>query len=237
MTIYYFGYMKVIIFLVFILLNNLLYSQDNQFQENHGIDSSLMRYIPGDHELMLMPTAYTMEEGSSYFANYELFLLNFVFAPSSSTHIGAFFFFPVTVTFLETFTVGAKQNYFKSDKFQGAVFGTFTLKEQLYSIGNVFSIGDKNIGSLHAGFGYAGAKNENTFLILLGGRYDFSPKISGIVEYTNTKEFLDQEFKGLITFGIRFRGQSSSWELGGIRPLTDTGKFLFFPLLKGSFYF
>ena len=37
------------------------------------------KYRPGDHELLIMPTAYTMEAGQWYLSDYELFFLNFTF--------------------------------------------------------------------------------------------------------------------------------------------------------------
>jgi hypothetical protein len=226
--------MKTSIFLAAFIL----FTQTSYTQEEIPIDSSRARYYPGDHELMLMPTAYTMESGDGYFSNYEILFLNFTYAPTSRTHIGTFFFFPVVTSFYETITLGVKQNYLKTDFVQAALWGSYTLKNGLYTIGSVFSLGDKDRANFHAGFGYAGESNNNIFLILLGARFNLSPKISTILEYTNAKELLDQDFNGLFTFGIRFRGESSSWELAAIRPLASTGgEFLFLPLLKASFYF
>jgi hypothetical protein len=223
--------MKIIV----VLSSALILTQVMLAQVN--TDPDWMKYRSGDHELMLMPTAYTMESGSGYFSDYEVFFLNFTFAASSRTHIGTFFLFPVTTDFLETFTLGIKQNYFKSQHFQGALWGSFTIKNSFYTIGNVFSVGLKDKTSFHAGFGYAGESDNNLFLILVGTRISFSEKVSGLVEYTNAKELVDQDFNGLITFGIRFRTASTSWELAGIRPLESTGELLFIPLLKASFYF
>jgi hypothetical protein len=215
-----------------LLIIQTLYAQDEVIS-----DSSWMKYKSGDHEMLIMPTAYTMESGSGYFSDYEILFLNFTFAPSSRTHIGTFFLFPVTADFLESITFGIKQNYFRSQYVQGALWGSFTVKNSFYTIGNVFSFGKKDKTSFHAGFGYAGENENNVFLILLGTRFSFSEKVSGMIEYTNAKELVEQNFNGLITFGIRFRTESSSWELAGIRPLESTGELLFIPLLKASFYF
>jgi hypothetical protein len=225
--------MKLIIFLAAVLS----FSLAANAQDAAEPDSFPMKYMPGDHELILMPTAYTMEQGEAYFSNYELFFLNFTYSATSTTHIGVFFLFPVTTAFLETLTLGVKQNYFRSEYFQGALWGTYTLKNSLYTVGNVFSIGSMNKANFHVGFGYAGEESGNIFLYLIGGKVQLSNRISGLVEYTNAKELLEQDFNGLISIGIRFRGESSAWELAGIRPLESTGEFLFFPLLKATFYF
>ena len=70
------------------------------------------QYRPGDQELFFMPTAYTMPEGQAYFADYEVFLLNIMYAPTNSTHLGLTTLFPVSKDFLETVTVSAKQRFF-----------------------------------------------------------------------------------------------------------------------------
>lgn len=216
------------------LLSSLLFAGYSQTVSEQ--DTVEKKYSPGDHELLIMPTAYTMEQGSGYFSSYEIFFLNFTYAMTSSTHIGAFFLFPITDDFLESITLGIKQNYFRSENFQGALWGSYTIKEGLYLFGNVFSAAAGET-SFHAGFGYAGHEDDNIFLILLGIRHDFSKKVSGIVEYTNAKELMDVDFNGLISFGIRFRSESAAWEIAGVRPLEDTGDFLMAPLLKATFYF
>lgn len=201
-------------------------------------DSSLEVYQPGDHELLFMPTAYTMPQNKGYFSDYELFLLNFSVAPSSRTHIGLFTLFPVVNSFLETITIGGKQNYYRSKMFSGAVFASYTFKPGLYTVGNVFSFGPRKT-SFHAGLALTGSnEGDPEWLILLGGRYDFSGKVSGIVEYTNLSSLLDSDnFGGLLTFGVRFRGESISWEVAGVRPLADTGEMLLIPLLKATICF
>lgn len=55
-----------------------------------GTVLSAREYAPGDHELVFMPTAYTMNTGEVYFSDYEPISLNSVFALTNSTHIGFF---------------------------------------------------------------------------------------------------------------------------------------------------
>lgn len=195
-------------------------------------------YEPGSHELFLMPTANTMDSGA-YFSSYEIIFLNFTFSAGSRTHIGGFFLFPITAEFIESFTLGVKHNFFRTKEFQSAVWGSLTFKNQLYSIGNVFSY-SKPKTSFHIAFAFMGdlAEGGNSFLIMGGINQKLSGKLSGIIEYTNAKELMEHKFNGIISIGIRFRGENTAWELAGIRPLEETsGNFLFFPFLKATFYF
>jgi hypothetical protein len=197
-------------------------------------------YQVSDHELLLMPTAYTMEQGKSYLTDYELFLLNYTYAISPSTHLGVFTLFPITKDFLETFTLGAKQKYLNSDFIKAALWTTYTPKISGLTLGTVFSFG-KAANGLHLGISTASefetSEKHWELIYMLGYRYDFSQKFSLLAEYTNFSSFIKEDFNGLISIGIRFRGESIAWELAGVRPLESTGDFLFFPLLKATFLF
>lgn len=199
-------------------------------------------YRPGDHELLLMPTAKTMKKGQWYFSDYELLFLNFTFAAGENTHIGAFTLFPITSDFLESITLGIKQNYFRNEKFQAAVWGTYTPKASGLTLGNVFSYGGSD-ASLHIGLsGATGVDDEDSgweFVYMLGGRVNVSHKVCLMAEYTNFSTAAENGFDGLISFGFRFIGESIAWELGGIRPLEGTGDADFFmvPLLKATVLF
>lgn len=199
-------------------------------------------YRPGDHELLLMPTAYTMEAGQWYFSDYELFFLNITYAASKNTHIGLFTLFPITSDFLETITLGIKQNYLKTENVQGALWGSYTPEASGLSIGNVFSIGAGS-SSFHLGLsGWTGVDDESDhweILYMLGYRLNISRKICLLAEYTNANTAAENGFDGLITIGFRFIGESVAWELGGIRPLQGTGDadFFMFPLLKATVLF
>jgi len=194
-------------------------------------------YQPGDHELLLMPTAYTMEKGQSYFSDYELVFLNYSYAVSSGTHLAVFTMFPVTTDFLETLTFGAKQLYVNDDFVKAAVWVTFTPKVSGLTIGSVFSFGKPSNG-FHLGLGTASSFEERTaewpLVIMAGYRVDISGTLSLLAEYTNAKAAIDEGFNGLLSIGLRFRGETISWELGGLRPLETTGDFLFLPLLKAT---
>jgi hypothetical protein len=81
--------------------------------------------------------------------------------------------------------------------------------------------------------------NAEWFVVyMLGYRYDLSGKTSLLLEYMNAQILMDKvDFNGLLSIGIRFRSESVAWEIGGFRPLEDTGDLFLLPLIKGTFLF
>ncbi|TFG99137.1 MAG: hypothetical protein E4H13_09160 [Calditrichales bacterium] len=204
------------------------------------IAGSAQEYQAGDHEMFLMPTAMTMPEGNSYLTDYELVLLNYTYAVTSTTHIGVFSLFPIVPEFLETITLGAKQNYYQSEKLNAAVWATYTPKASGLTLGGVFSFGPASNGfhvAISTMKGLEEDSNSWEMVYMLGYRYDVSQKVSLMAEYTNLSTGIDEGFNGLISIGVRFRGESISWDLAGLRPLEKTEGFLFAPLLKATFMF
>lgn len=230
--------MKSIIYLLFpvFLLGQTADSTQGVYDEAKE-EAFEYKYRPGDHELLLMPTAYTMEKGSLYFSDYELFFLNLNMAVTSRTHIGLFTLFPITNSFIESLTFGFKQNYLRQEYINSSLWATYTLESSGLTFGNVLSM-RSNTKSLHLGIG--GMKNLDSadddieFIYMLGCNLDVSRKFSLIGEYTNFSTLLENYFNGLISVGFRFRGESIAWDIGGTRPLEETGEFLFFPLLKAT---
>ena len=215
---------RILIFVVILLLANGLFGRE---------------YQVGDHELCLMPTAYTMPAGSTYFTDYELFFLNFTFAPTNRTHVGFFTLFPVTTDFLQTFSVGVKQNYYKTKNFESAAWFAFTPEIGGISIGNVVST-SKEKSSLHLGISAITASdaNEWEYLFMAGGKLDISERTAFIVEYETSNSLIEEEFSGMILLGIRFKGERVAWDIAGVRPLAeDTGSILFLPFIKATVYF
>ena len=196
-------------------------------------------YQVGDHELFAMPTAYTMPAGNTYFTDYELVFLNFTFAPTNRTHVGFFTLFPVVTEFLETFSIGAKQNYLKTERLESAAWFAYTAEIDGFSIGNVLSI-SKESSSFHLGISGLKALDEKKweYLFMAGGKIDVSERTACIVEYETTSSAWDTDFSGLISFGIRFKGKQVAWDIAGVRPLMkDTGNLLFLPYIKATVYF
>jgi len=187
-----------------------------------------------------MPTAYTMPAGNSYFEDYELLFLNFTTAVTNRTHIGAFTFFPITPEFLESFTLGVKQNVYASEKFGAAVFGSYTPKAPFGTIGGVVSFGSE---TTNGHLGYKGIIGESNYgenesetgiqgnIVMAGFAHRISSVTKILVEYENAIA-KGNEFNGLLTVGLRFSGASVAWDIAGIRPLASTGALLFLPYLK-----
>jgi hypothetical protein len=193
-------------------------------------------YQVGDHELLIMPTATTMPKGSSYFTDYELFFLNYTYAITSRTHISAFTLFPLTTSFYETFSVGIKQNYFRSSSFQAALFGSYTFKGPVIFLGNVFSYRLKSFQFHLAPTVYSDGE-EGEFIALGGVAWAPSRKTRFMIEYTNMAGLWEESFNGFLSVGFRFIGKEISFEIGGLRPLEHTGDLLFIPILKATKYF
>lgn len=219
--------------LLFLCLSSIIFAQVKT-------DSSVTDiYRPGDHELLLMPSAYTMEKGQSYFSDYELFLINYTYAITGRTHLSVFSLFPIHADFLQTFTMGIKHNYYRVPGVASAAWLTLTPKGGLINIGNVLSLGSRG-KSLHIGLGALTARETEHWELtyLLGGRYDISRKFSLLAEYTNSKNGFENNSNGFLSLGIRFRGEAIAWDFAGARPLNDPDfDLLFLPLIKATVVF
>ena len=196
-------------------------------------------YQVGDHELLLMPTAYVMPKGDAYFTDYELFLLNYVYSVGYNTHLAAFTMFPATKGFFETTSLGIKHNYFQNEYLASSLHTSYTPRAQLFLIGNVVSIGKSISNSGHVSLMWAtnGEESANDVVILTGYRYDVTQNVSLMIEYANAVTASDYSFDGLLTLGLRVRSGQMAWEIGGFRPLENTGDLLILPLLKATYYF
>ena len=206
-----------------------------------AVSLSAANYRVGDHELLLMPTAYTMEQGQSYLSSYELFFLNYTYAVTPSTHLGIFTLFPITSSFLETMTLGVKQRYLNTNFVKSAAWMTYSPKTSGVTLGTVFSFGRPDNG-LHLGLSTATKldpdENDAWELIYMAGyRLGVSQKVSLMLEYTNFNSFIDEDFSGFLSIGARFQSGSVCWELAGLRPLASTGDLLFIPIIKATFLF
>ena len=203
-----------------------------------AVNIPAQNFLPADHELLLMPTAYTMPEKNSYFSDYELMLLNYSYAVTSSTHLSAFSIFPITTQFYESFSVGFKQKLFTYNSIQTAMYGTYTPKGSTFSIGQVLSVGVPN-KSFHCSLAYVKfvEAGKPLWIVMAGLRMDTSENTSLLFEYENATAAYEEGMSGIISVGLRIRSTNMSWEIAGMRPLEDTGDLLFIPLLKVGYYF
>ncbi len=196
------------------------------------------KYLPGDNELLLMPTAYTMPVTNSYFSDYEVFLLNYSYAVSPTTHLSVFSLFPMTTQVYEIFTLGIKQHIITYESVESAIYGAYTPKSSSYAIGDVVSIGKPN-KSFHFSLAYVKYSDESDadWIYMLGFKIDPSEKTALLIEYENANSLIHKDFYGLLNFGIRIRSTNMSWEIAGVRPIGSTGNLLFFPFIKVGYYF
>lgn len=215
---------KITLLIILVFLVNILSSRE---------------YKPGDHELCLMPTAYTMPVGDRYFTDYEIAFLNFSFAPLEGTHLSIFSLFPVTKQFLDTFSFGIKQNYMRTKHVESAVWLTFVPEIKAVNVGNVISLSKEN-SSVHLGISALSSSfiKKTEYIYMIGGKFKLSERTSLIAEYGNLHSWLVEEPDGIALFGIRFHGKRVAWDIAGIRPLFDIGNdLLLIPLVKATVYF
>jgi hypothetical protein len=214
---------RSLLYILFLSIPSFIYSQ---------------QYLPGDNELFIMPTAYTMPVSNSYFSDYELIFLNYSYAVTPTTHISILSLFPITTQFYETFTFGIKQHIITYNSLQSSLYGVFTPKSSSYSIGDVISYGAPK-RSFHLSLAYVkySEQSDADWVYMLGFRIDPSQNTSIIMEYENANSLVNEDFKGLFTIGVRIRSTHMSWEIAGLRPLGSSGSLLFIPLLKVGYYF
>ena len=215
-------------------------------------------YQAGDHELFLMPTAYTMPKGSSYFTDYEVAIINYTYALTSRTHIGVFSFFPINKDVLETTTLGIKQNYYSSENTGCAFWSAYIPKSRVLNLGNVLSLGKKNksfhfavsvthffkdfdiIDSADTSTVYSDTKTVKkwAYTCTAGYRKDLSEKISLIAEYSYVFAPEEGEDADFLAVGPRFRTKKIDWDIAAARPIIhDAPGLIVFPVLKATIIF
>ncbi len=193
--------------------------------------------------LFLVPTAYTQPKGTHSLSSYVLLLWQYSYSLTNTTHISALTYFPVTADLVtQSFTIGIKQQVYRSGNLAVALTGTYQVANELYGVTAVSSIGSED-KSVHVGVGLGGDLIDESAgtLLTFGGRYRTSPKLSWMGEFmTTTSAIGEDEFRGLLTLGIRYHvTESFVADLGGMRPITsiDMGDFLALPVLKVTFEF
>jgi len=200
---------------------------------------SSQTYYSGDHELFLMPTAETMPKGSFYFADYELLIINFTYAPTSSTHVGVYTIFPVVAEFLETVTVSVKQRYLNTQSFRSAAWFTYSPKSNFFSVGNSISIG-KQKTNFHLGIGALTVFDDTSdweLVYMAGVKFRASSRLSLLAEYTNFSTLIDEDYYGFVSIGVRIHWSKAALDIGGFRPLEDSGDLILIPIVKFTIFF
>lgn len=196
---------------------------------------------PDYNALLLVPTSETFPRGDSYYRNFELLFNNAGFALSDAVNLSVMAAFPVTTDFTIV-GLGAKARLLSRE--EGGIglalagSATFTDSEDLEVLSAIATLGNRR-QCLSAVFNVALADGESATFVLAGGDVQFSPRAKFVVEYGNSTEgFLDDEFYGILNFGVRFFWPTTSFTITGLRPLTGTGDdFVAFPLASFSAHF
>lgn len=208
-------------------------------------------FYAGTQSVFVLPTAYTMPKGSSSLTDYEVVFLQYAYAASDRVHISAAMVFPFTTDMVRTFSLGGKVNYFRRKDVESALWASYTPDPKTLTAGNVVSVGNEK-ASLHIVGIVAGAVGSEAILgdFALGGIARFSDRVNGMLDLIFTpftiagggdSDFLDLDDSmndaGII-FGIRFKGQQVSWDLGAMRIIgEDMGSLIALPFLKATFLF
>ncbi|GEM_PF-806088 len=217
--------------------DNVIEQRINRQQVKLGIREPWQKpYRPGDHEVLMMPTAYTMNKGESYLTDYELFFLNYTYGITSRTHLSVFLPFPISSEVFDYFSIGLKQNYWESQHFAGAIYASYMPIQNVIVFGNTFSIGNKYSAG-HIGIGAASDFENIEPIYMLGGTININKMISILLEYTNSNDLVESDFNGMLSIGVRFRSRRMAWEIGGMRPLEEASGLILMPWLKGTIVF
>lgn len=196
-------------------------------------------YKVGDHELLMMPTAYTMPKGASYFTDYEILLLNYTHAITGRTHVGLFSLFPIIPQFVETFTFGLKQNYLRTNSLQLAAWIAYANRIEGVAFGNVMSINANRLRfHVNVGNGLTADSDGSLIMYNIGVEHRASDKLSFLAEYSNFSTLEETKTDGFLSAGFRLSWEKISWDLAGVKMLgVETGNLLYLPYSKVTFYF
>jgi hypothetical protein len=206
------------------------------------------QFLAADQTLMIMPTAYTMPKRTSAFTNFELFLLQYTYAYNDRIHLSAAMVFPVVKDAVKTFTLGTKINYLRMDKFQSAVWLSYNQDSKILSVGNVNSYGTPAL-SAHVSAGIITRSVNNGGILEYEAEDDLIHVGFGLMNSLSKRASLitelhlgrDSDFsdtEGLLLVGLRFKGKTLSWDLGGFRPVSeDMGDLIALPFVKATILF
>ncbi|GAB4173496.1 MAG: hypothetical protein Kow00108_08300 [Calditrichia bacterium] len=203
-----------------------------------------------EHDLFLMPTAFTMDKGQAYLTHYQLFFLNVTYSITQKTHFGVFSLFPVTGDYTNTFTLGFKQNILEKKYIGIATFSSYMPKKSYLAMGGIISVLIGNYAGIHAGLGGLRGNRDlpSGRLFLLGMKIEMNNRMAFIVEYSNIP-LMDESYEGeheelfdlnhYVTFGCRMRGKRLALDIGAIKPRLDVPELGIWvlPYLKGTVYF
>ncbi|GAB4173504.1 MAG: hypothetical protein Kow00108_08310 [Calditrichia bacterium] len=197
-----------------------------------------------EHDLLLMPTAFTMERGRHYFTSYNIILANYSYALTNRVHIAMLGMLPVIKNSTRVASVGIKYNLLNSDKGGVALYGTYFPDDSHFTIGGIYSHQFSNKLSGHISIGYFAGNPDppNGTSVMIGIKHEINKKSAFIVEYLHVpmmrdpEEYSDEpwDLDDNIVIGYRIRGKGYSLEIG---PLINLPWLIPIPVLKATLYF
>jgi len=204
---------------------------------------------PIGHTLLLMPTAFTPPKGSMVFRDFELLFLTLGYSPTNTTSIVAGALFPISPEF-NAITVGIKQGVYQQANGAVALAGNITVPVGreindagfLWLLNAVASYRFADQVGVHIAAGGIGAQgrgeNVQGFSMGLGTDIRLGPHVKLLAEVLHGGTTFDPGSSGtLLNAGIRIHGDRLSADIGGMRPLEDTGDLWFIPLVTVGYRF
>ena len=222
-------------------LGRLEISRDRIARLAHADRGQSVRQDPDVNSLMFCPTPATLPSGSGYFRSFELFFLNFGYAPADDVNLSVATLFPVTGDVL-MLSVGAKVRML--DRATGplglALTGSYTTLEETRfgSVGVVAGVGDPR-----SSFNVALSRNfqddgDAETVILVGADIQGRSRIKFFAEWMSSSAlFADDadDLDGFLNLGLRLFGTEHSFSISGFRPLLDDDSgFIAFPMIMYS---
>ncbi len=182
-------------------------------------------------DLLLMPTAFTMEKNSIKISDYEVLILSGTFALTSRTEVGAIIPFPISASFLQGITLFAKQNYLRFNYLNSAIIGTYIPIAPLVIIGNVITIGNEEINGNILVCYWRNFNDVHSSLL----SFNFGLKLKWFIfEYFRGNTYDDFYLPGIL-FGARINYKRVIVDFAGLRPLASTEDLFLAPYLKVTF--
>lgn len=198
-------------------------------------------YRASDNTLFILPTGDVVPKGTHQLNSFQLFFVGYNYGVTDRLQVGAFAFFPFSVSiFRESFSVSAKYNFYRSNRFSlsgmGVIFPangvTLAVASGTYAI---------NKTRLHAGFGtgfIVDDPNDAAPLIaILGVDHNLSDRVSLMSEYSSLASSFIDDASGIFSVGARFHFENGNIDFGGMRPSGTGGDFLAFPFIRGTIEF
>jgi len=210
---------------------------------DHAEEDRTLPRDPDFNSLMFCPTPATVPKGDFYFRDFELYILNFGWGLRETTSLSFMTHFPI-VSVLDFGSVGFKQRLLDRRKRKvglalagSLTFGTWDIENDSFWTGSlILGMGNRERSlNLALNQSYRRGGSPFTFLVL-GGDRRMSRRSKLMFEIIDGADLLDDLGSGFVNLGLRFFGRDWSFTLSGLRPLEETGRLLFIPMIQFSYH-